>query len=53
MEPTYHITFPGLGEWATFDINPVAFSIGSFEIRWYGILIAAGALLAMLYAFKN
>lgn len=53
MQPTYHITFPGLGDWATFDINPVAFSIGSFEIRWYGILIAAGALLALLYAFKN
>ncbi len=53
MESTYHITFPGLGTWATFDINPVAFSIGSFEIRWYGIIIAAGALLALLYAFKN
>ncbi len=28
------------------DINPVAFSIGSIEVRWYGILIALGIVLA-------
>lgn len=33
-----HVEFPGLG--LAFDVNPVAFTIGSFEFRWYGILIA-------------
>jgi phosphatidylglycerol:prolipoprotein diacylglycerol transferase len=28
------------------DLNPVAFSIGPLEIRWYGIVYAAGFLLA-------
>lgn len=27
-------------------IDPVAFSIGSIEVRWYGILIASGIVLA-------
>ncbi|MDN4493138.1 prolipoprotein diacylglyceryl transferase [Ureibacillus aquaedulcis] len=27
-------------------INPVAFSLGSIEVRWYGILIASGIVLA-------
>ena len=35
-----HVEFPGLG-WS-FDINSTAFSIGSFEIKWYGLLIATG-----------
>lgn len=29
-------------------INPVAFSLGSLEIRWYGILIATGIVLAFI-----
>lgn len=45
------ISFPGLG--LQFEINRVAFSIGSIEIYWYAILIATGFLLAMLFAFKN
>ena len=43
-----HVEFPGLG-WS-FDINSTAFSIGSFEIKWYGLLIATGFLLAVIYA---
>ncbi|MCQ2409667.1 MAG: prolipoprotein diacylglyceryl transferase [Clostridia bacterium] len=31
-------------------INPVAFSIGSIEVRWYGIVIVCGMLLGLLYA---
>ena len=29
-------------------INPVAFSLGPFEVRWYGILIALGIVLAFI-----
>ena len=47
----YTVQFPKLG-WE-FQINPVAFTIGNLEIRWYGILIAAGFLLAFLYALAS
>lgn len=42
-----NIAFPGLG--LSFNINKVAFSIGQKEIYWYGILIAAGFLAAILF----
>ena len=29
-------------------INPIAFSLGPIEVRWYGILIATGIILAFL-----
>ncbi len=45
---THIITFPKLG-WE-FTVNTVAFSIGSFHIYWYGIIIALGFLLALTYA---
>lgn len=31
----------------------MALAIGGFNIYWYGVIIAAGMLLAMLYAFRN
>lgn len=34
-------------------MNPTAFEIGSFEVRWYGILIACGVILAILLASYN
>lgn len=34
-------------------MNPVAFQIGSFEVRWYGILIAFGVIVAILLASYN
>lgn len=40
------ISFPQLG--LEFKINE---AVGIFNIRWYGVLIAVGFLLAMLYAF--
>lgn len=45
----YHVVFPKLG----FDltVSPVAFTAGSFSVYWYGLIIAAGLLLAMLYAY--
>lgn len=45
------ISFPKLG-WE-FTIDPTAFSIGSFEVQWYGIIIAVGLLLAVLYCFPR
>lgn len=49
----YHVTFPGLGDWANFTLDPVAFRIGGMEIRWYGVLIALGFLLAFVYVIRN
>lgn len=34
-------------------MNPIAFSIGGFDIRWYGILIATGMVLGILIANYN
>ena len=51
MIPMYTVQFPKLG-WE-FQINPVAFTIGNLEIRWYGILITAGFLLAFFYALAS
>ena len=45
----YNVSFPGLG--LEFAINRVAISIGGFNIYWYGILIALGMVLAMVFAF--
>ncbi len=42
------LSFPGLG--LSFKLNPVAFSIFGKEIYWYGIIIAAGFALGLLYA---
>lgn len=47
----YHVSFPGLG--LEFDISPVAVSAGSFTVYWYGIIIAAGFMLAVIYAMRN
>ena len=43
---TYHVQFPGLG--LEFTLDRVAFTVFGMPIYWYGILIAAGLLLAML-----
>ncbi len=41
------ITFPELG--LSFDPSPVAFTVFGKDIYWYGIIIAGGFLLAVLY----
>lgn len=41
------VYFEGLG--IDFDLPSVAFSIGSYEVHWYGIIIAFGFMLAVLY----
>lgn len=48
---THVVTFPKLG-WS-FTVNEVAFSIGSFQVRWYGVIIALGFLLALIYASRS
>ncbi len=48
---TNTITFPNLG--LTFDINRAAFSIFGLDVYWYGIIIACGLILALIYAFRE
>lgn len=45
------ITFPNLG----ISVNPsrVAFNVLGKDINWYGIIIAAGFLLAVIYAMRR
>ena len=46
----YIIEFPGLG----LSLNPpVGFHIGSFEVRFYGLIIALGLILAVVYALSR
>ena len=44
------VTFPGLG--LEFELNRVAFTLFGKEIYWYGIIIACGFLLAVLFCFR-
>ncbi len=46
------IQFPGL--WGLkFNIDPVAFSIGSISIYWYGIIIATALMVSVLLTMKD
>ncbi len=45
------IRFPKMG-WE-FEIDPTAFTIGGIAIQWYGIFIALGLALAVLYCFPK
>ncbi|HEY9062397.1 MAG TPA: prolipoprotein diacylglyceryl transferase [Pseudobacteroides sp.] len=45
------ISFPGLGD-ISFQIDRVAFSLFGFSIHWYGIIIAAGFLLAVVLGMR-
>lgn len=48
---TNEISFPGLG--INFTINRVAFAIGGVNIYWYGIILAAGMMVGLCYAFRE
>lgn len=41
------VTFPGFG--LEFELNRVAFSVFGHNIYWYGVIIAVGFLLAVIY----
>ncbi|OQB12409.1 MAG: Prolipoprotein diacylglyceryl transferase [Firmicutes bacterium ADurb.Bin193] len=41
------VNFPGLGIYL--KLNRVAFSIGTREVYWYGLIIVAGILLAIVF----
>ena len=44
------ISFPGLGI-DNFNLKSVAFSLfGKFDVRWYGLIITTGIVLAIAYA---
>lgn len=47
------VAFPGLGI-ENFEVNPVAFTLfNKIEVRWYGIIITLGIILAFSYcAFR-
>lgn len=47
----YYISFPGLGI-EPFHIDKAAFSVFGLEVRWYGLLITFGMLIAVLCASR-
>lgn len=48
---TDNIVFPDLG--ISLYIDKEAFSIFGLSIKWYGVMIAIGMLLAMIYCFRR
>ncbi|MDD3428853.1 MAG: prolipoprotein diacylglyceryl transferase [Oscillospiraceae bacterium] len=48
----FYVSFPGLGI-IDLAINRVAFTVGSMPVYWYGVIIASGMLLAVLFAYYN
>ncbi len=49
MHTIYHF----FGERENFLLDPVAFKIGDTPIYWYGIIIATGFLIALIYGFRR
>lgn len=46
-----NVVFPKLG--LSFDLDETAFSIFGVDIKWYGLIITFGMLLAMIYGFSQ
>ncbi len=36
-----------------FEFDRIAFTIGGFSVYWYGVIIAVGFTLALIYGFRN
>ena len=51
MENSTTVFFDGLG--ISFNVPSIAFTIGSYEVHWYGIIIALGFALAVLYGGRT
>ena len=49
--PVDNVVFPKLG--IDITINSEAISIFGFSVKWYGVMIALGMLLAMMYCFRR
>ena len=47
----YNVRFPGLG--LDMQIDPVALTVGGFKVYWYGLIIGAGFVLALIFALKS
>lgn len=47
----YNINFPGLN--LNFKINPIAFKFSNITVRWYGVIICIGFILAIWYVLSN
>lgn len=45
------LSFPGLG--LEFELDRVAFTVFGLDIYWYGVIIAVGFLLAVLYGCRK
>lgn len=45
------VSFPGLG--LTINVKDIAFRVFGWPIHWYGIIIAAGFLLAVMYCSRK
>ena len=37
----------------TVDVNPVAFTIGSIEVRWYGVMVAIATAVVILWMIRQ
>lgn len=53
MTTNVHVSFPGLGFEEGFDVNPVAFSVFGFDVRWYALIICAGIIVAFTYFYRR
>lgn len=48
----YYMGFPGLGI-KDFHIDSTAISLGSIEIKWYGLIIVCGMIAAVAYTYLH
>lgn len=51
-EGIYHVSFPGLGI-GPITVDRTAVTVGGFSIYWYGVIIAVGFILAVIFAFSS
>lgn len=47
----YNVRFPKLG--FDFEVNPIALKIGTLTVRWYGLILGFGFMLAYIYINKR